>query len=129
MVTTSVLTPRARFRFFRDAQDEAASILLLALADERSTKGYLLLEKIRNRYERMIPSLIKVFFLKRKEVAPARLLNGNDLMSRFDLAPSPLIGKLLAHLEELQAIGKIKTKEEGFKAALLEIKSSYKSRK
>jgi len=129
MVTTSVLTPRAKFRFFRDAQDEAVSILLLALADERSTKGYLLLEKIRERYERAIPSLIKTFFSKRKEIVPARLLNGNDLMSRLDLRPSPLIGKLLAHLEELQAIGKIKTKEEGLRAASLAIKSSYKSGK
>lgn len=117
MVSNAVLTPRARFRFFRDAAGEAVSVLLISWADERATRGYLLLNKIRKRYERLIPRLIKDYFAKEKRSKPVRLVNGNDLMKRFKLAPSPLIGKILRELEELQAIGKIKTKTDGLKAA------------
>ena len=106
----------ARVRFFRDAQEEAGAVLILALADERSTKGYLLLDKIRKKYERVIPRLLKEYFAKQKEKSARRLVDGNDVMRRFRLSPSPLVGKVLKDLEELQAIGKIKTKEEALEA-------------
>lgn len=123
MVTNAVLTPRAKFRFFRDAEQEAVSVLLIAWADERATRGYLLLDKIRKDYERLIPRLIREYFAKEKKTKPARLVNGNELMKRFKLAPSPLIGKILRELEELQAIGKIKTTAQGLKVAARIIKN------
>ncbi len=116
LVTNAVLTPKAKLRFFRDAGAEAISVLVLALADERSTKGYLLLEKIRERYERAIPRLLKEYFNKQKIRPVGRLVNGNDIMGRFKLPPSPVIGKVLRELEELQAIGRIKTKESAMDA-------------
>jgi poly(A) polymerase len=117
MITNAVLTPRAKFRFFRDADRETVSVLLISWADERATQGYLLLDKIRKHYERLIPCLIKEYFSGKKKSKPARLVNGNDLIGHFKLAPSPLIGKILRELEELQAIGKIKTKSDGLKVA------------
>jgi poly(A) polymerase len=126
LVSNPVLTPRAKFRFFRDANVEAVSVLLIALADERATRGYLSLEKFRQRYERLIPRLIRGYFLAEQEVKPSRLINGNDLMEHFKLPPSPLIGKILSELQELQAIGKIKTKAEGFKKVSRMIKNTSK---
>lgn len=117
LVTNSVLTAKAKFRFFRDSGDEAGSVLILALADERSTKNYLLLDKIRRKYEKLIPRLLREYFVKHKDVPPARLVDGNDIMSHLGLSPSPLIGKVLRQLEELQAIGRIKTKDSALKAA------------
>jgi hypothetical protein len=38
-------------------------------------------------------------------------------MDKFKLPASPLIGKLLAELEEAQAIGKIKNKKEAWQLA------------
>jgi poly(A) polymerase len=124
LVTNPVLTAKARFRFFRDAADEAGAVLILALADERSTKGYLLLDKIRHKYERLIPRLLREYFFKRQDVPVSRLVDGNDIMRRFGLAPSPLIGKVLKELEELQAIKKIKTKNDALKAAEVIIKNT-----
>ncbi|MCK9594997.1 MAG: HD domain-containing protein [Candidatus Omnitrophica bacterium] len=118
MVTNPVLTPRAKFRFFRDAGDEAVSVLLLSQADERATQGYLLLDKIRKRYKRVIPGLIREYFRKQDVPKQKRLINGNDLIEHFKLEPSALIGRLLSRLEELQAIGKIKTRADGFKQAV-----------
>jgi hypothetical protein len=43
------------------------------------------------------------------------LINGDDLQSRFKLQPGPLIGNLLARLEESQAVGEVSTQEEAQK--------------
>ncbi len=116
-------TPRAKFRYFRDTGSEALSTLLLSLADQRSTKGPLTTLKSRKQHERVVASLIKEYLKKDKEVKPKRLLNGNEVMKAFKLTPSPLVGKILSLVEELQGIGKVKDKKEALKAAAKLIKN------
>jgi poly(A) polymerase len=111
------VTPRAIFRYFRDTQDEALSVLLLSLGDQRATKGRLTTKDSRLRHEKLVARLIKEYFSRKKEKKLVRLLNGNDLMNKFKLQPSPLIGKILSEIEELQAIGKIKNKQEALREA------------
>lgn len=110
-------TARAKFRYFRDAGREALSILLLSLADQRSTKGPLTTSKARKAHERVVSNLISEYLEKSKQKKEERILNGHEIMKKFDLQPSPLVGKILKEIEELQAIGKVKNKEEAFKIA------------
>ena len=112
-----IISPRAKFRFFRDTAKEALSILLLSLADQRATKGRLTSRESRLRHEKAVSCLIKDYFRKAKIKKTVRLLNGDELMKGFDLESSPLVGRILTELEELQAIGKIKTKKEALKTA------------
>jgi len=119
-------TSRAKFRYFRDAGCEGLSILLLSLADQRATKGPLTTMNARKQHERVVAALIKEHLNQAKENKAERLVNGNDIMHEFKLSPSPVIGKILAELEELQAIGKIKTKTEALKAAAKFIKNKGK---
>lgn len=117
LADNEVLTTRAIFRFFRDTDTEALSVLLLSLADQRATRGRLTTPDSRARHERLVSKLIKEYFKRKKEKKIPRLINGDDLMKEFKLEPSPLIGKILSETEELQAIGKIKTKKEALQAA------------
>lgn len=117
MADNEPVSERAKFRYFRDAQSEAISTLLISLADQRSTRGRLTTKQSRQQHERVVHALIKEFFKKQKEHKMIRLVNGDELMREFKLSPSPLIGRILSELEELQAIGKIKTKEEALKTA------------
>jgi len=110
-------TGRAVFRYFRDAGNESVSTLIISLADQRSTKGPLTTRKSRVLHERVCRGLIKEYFKRKKEKKPERLINGDELLKKFKLEPSPLIGKMLREIEELQAIGKIKTKQEALRAA------------
>lgn len=126
LVTVAKMTPRARFRFFRDAAGDAVGVLLLAIADERATRDYLVLEAVRKRYERVVPGMIKYYFRSQSKPAP-RLINGHDIMARFSLPPSALIGSVLREVEELQALGKLATKEEALDAAAEMIKESAQS--
>jgi len=114
---TASPTERAKFRYFRDAGSEAISILLLSLADQRSTLGPLTTKKSRVQHEKVCNALIKEYYRKQKVKKAPRLLNGNDVMKAFNLKPSKLIGEILAEVEEQQAIGKIKTKIEALEAA------------
>ncbi len=111
------ITPRAIFRYFRDTAEEAVSVLLISIADQRSTKGRLTTKKSSIQHERVILGLIKEYFKRSKEKRPVRLINGDILMKEFRLSPSPLIGKILSEIEELQAIGKVKDKQAALKAA------------
>lgn len=111
------ITKRAIFRYFRDTGLEAVSVLLLSMADQRSTKGPLTSEESRIRHEHACLGLIKEYFRRSKEKKLRRLVNGDDLIRRFKMQPSPLLGKILLQLEESQAIGKIKTKKEALAMA------------
>lgn len=115
LADNEVISNRAKFRFFRDTAVEAVSILLLSIADQRATKGPLTTKASRIRHEKVVLGLVKEYFRKKKEKKFARFLNGDDLIKKFKLAPSPLIGKILREIEELQAIGKLRTKQEAFK--------------
>ncbi|MDD2752920.1 MAG: HD domain-containing protein [Candidatus Omnitrophica bacterium] len=108
---------RAKFRYFRDAGNEAISVLLASLADQRATRGRLTTQESRQQHEKVVAALIREYFKQQKEKKFPRLINGDDLIKSLKLDPSPLIGKILQEIEELQAIGKIKTKKEALEKA------------
>jgi putative nucleotidyltransferase with HDIG domain len=105
-----IVTRRACYRFFRDLKDAAQAVCLVALADARATrKGGALARDV----EGVVETLLS--FRKEREAKPApQLVNGDDLMARYGLARGPLIGRLLAMVEEAGAVGEVATKEEAF---------------
>ncbi len=116
MADSAVVSQRAKFRFFRDAGEEAVSIFLLSLADQRSTCGRLTTKQSHLKHEKAVAGLIKEYFVRSKEKKIIRLVNGDQLMAKLGLKPGPLVGKILSEIEELQALGKVKTREDAFAA-------------
>ena len=108
---------RAIFRFFRDTKDEAIGVLLLSLADQRATRGPLTSAYDQKHHEAIIKRLIKYYYDKKKQKPFVRLINGNDLIRKLKLEPSPLFAKILREVEEKQALGQMKTKNEALKLA------------
>ena len=117
MASNAHPTARAIFRYFRDTGNEALAVLLLSLADQRATKGPQATALSRLRHEKTVKALIRKLLKQNDQKKLVRLLNGNQLMDKFKLPASPLIGKLLAELEEAQAIGKIKNKQAAWQLA------------
>jgi poly(A) polymerase len=115
-------TERAIFRYFRDTGSDGLAVLLLSLADQRATKGPLISALSRVRHEKTIKALISRLLKQKNEKKLVRFLNGNELMRKFKLPASPLIGSMLVELEEAQAIGKIKNKKEALRLAAAIIK-------
>ena len=112
-----VLTERAKFRYFRDAGDEAISILLLSISDQRATRGPMADPKSRIKHEKVAFDLMKEYFVRKRQKKFVCLINGNDLIKTLKLKPSPLFKIILQEIEESQAEGKVKTKKEALALA------------
>jgi poly(A) polymerase len=109
---TGLPTSKAVYRFFRDSGDDGVDIVMLALADFLATQGPRLdIEEWKQQAELMR------FILAEKErqeskLKPARLIDGHEVMERFNLTPGPLVGKLLSLVYEAQAVGEVSSKNE-----------------
>ncbi|MBF0486496.1 MAG: HD domain-containing protein [Candidatus Omnitrophica bacterium] len=108
---------RMIFRFFRDARDEAVSILLLSLADQYATRGPLTTEYDVSHHEKITWPLIKEYFRKKSEVPCQPLINGHDLIKTLKLKPGPVFARILSKVEEAQHLGKVTTKKEALALA------------
>ena len=113
---------KAVFRFLRDAKDEAASLAVLALADQAATRGkWTEVSKARH-HAKICHMLIRKYFELKEQKPKQRLITGDDLIKVFKLKPSELFGKILSRVEEAAALGKISTKEEALRLARTMVK-------
>ncbi len=100
------------YRFLRDAKEEAASVLILSLADQRATRGPLTSLKDQKHHEMICKDLLIRFFDKKKEKVFVPFITGHDLIKKLKLKPSPLFGKILSEVAEAQALGKVNNRED-----------------
>lgn len=103
---------RMIYRFFRDAKKETVNILLLSLADQRSTRGPLTTKSDQKHHENICVDLIERYFEQRKAKPYVPLIDGNYLMKSLKMKSSPMIGTILREVQEQHVLGKIKSKRE-----------------
>jgi len=98
---------RALYRLFRDAGEALVELLVLSLADHLATVGP------RASIDNWRPhvSLVNYMLMQRYRedvlAAPPKLVTGHDLMAELDLAPGPMVGRLLEAIREAQAAGEV----------------------
>ncbi len=112
------VTRRAVYRFYKDLGDHGPGCLLEWWADRMATRG------MKSRVDQIaqqrafLEELLNAYFFKAAEVVrPPRLIDGRQLMRTFDLKPGPVIGDLLAAIEEAQAEGRIRSSDEALALA------------
>lgn len=110
-------TRRALYRYFRDCGDAAIDTLFLSLADHLATVGPRVSREGWRNHASLVNYILTQRFQEESIVAPPRLVNGHDLMRALGLAPGPLVGRLLRLVEEAQAAGEVKTREEALELA------------
>jgi poly(A) polymerase/tRNA nucleotidyltransferase (CCA-adding enzyme) len=110
------VTWRALRRFFESTGGAGPDILLHALADHMATRGPDL--NVAAWYAQMAWTDALLDTIWGEQVAPERpLVNGVELMRALDIAPGPLVGRLLAAIGEAQAGGDIATPAEAIALA------------
>ncbi len=114
---------RMVFRFMRDAKEEAVSLLLLSLADQRATRGPLTSPQDIQHHANIVLPLIELFFAKKREKPFVRLIDGDDLIKELKLAPGPQFKVILAAVEEAQHLGKVKVRAEALAFARQEARN------
>jgi poly(A) polymerase len=116
------LTDRAIHRFFRDLSEEGVDTLLLSLADRYSyfktgldlnkEPALEINRKSIKRHEKTVRKMLSKYYYHKERILPKPLVRGDEVIERFNLPQGPVIGKLLKRLEEAQAGGKLKNREE-----------------
>ncbi|MCQ9205398.1 MAG: HD domain-containing protein [Omnitrophica bacterium] len=118
---------RAIYRFFRDTQDAGAAVIFLSLADWKATRGPLTDMAKRKKHERVMLGLVKKYFFDKKKKPIPSIIDGYDIMTKFHLTSSPLVGDILKKVKEEQALGKVSTKTGAYSIARIIITKLKKS--
>jgi putative nucleotidyltransferase with HDIG domain len=104
---------RAVHRYFRATGEAGVEVALLALADQRATKGPTAPDDQYPILLTVVHDLLEAYFQRQPTVvAPRPLLSGRDLKRQFGLPQGPAIGRLLDDLREAQAIGEVATRAQ-----------------
>ena len=104
------VTPRARYRFYRDLREDTRDLLLLVLADAAAVTGASPLTTWRRAH--LVRELFAGWREQRQAERRPALLRGEDVMARFSLEPGPRVGWLLSQAREAQDLGRVRSREE-----------------
>jgi putative nucleotidyltransferase with HDIG domain len=109
------LTDRALRRFWRDL-GETVGIYCVALsaADLMATRGPEMTQGQRERHYFVLKKLMETYFALQEAKESVRLISGDEIMERYKIPPSPLVGKALRLVEDAFLEGRIKTKDEAW---------------
>ncbi len=114
--SAGTLTRKGRTRFFIKCGNAAKDLLLQSLADvmgkgigqEAGVASY-------TDFVQKMLDLLVTGFNPAKNRPP--LITGRDLISRFGLSPSPIIGQILSRVEESRLSGQINSRKEALEMA------------
>lgn len=121
--TGLVPSRRVIFRYFRATGPAGVEICLLSLADTQATYGPTLSTETWVAELMVCKTLLEGWWERKAEVInPVRFLSGDELMKAFGLPPGPLVGKLLAAIQEAQAGGEILDRQQALDFAREQLK-------
>ena len=106
------ISPRARYRFYRDVGEEVPALVCLTIADAAGTDGRAPDLVYRDRTQVLLQSLLAGEDAAAREAADAPLVRGEDVMRALGLLPGPLVGRALRRAREAQALGLVRTSDE-----------------
>ena len=103
--STTTITSRAQYRFFREAGDAAPLVLLHSWADLRATID----EEAEafSRHQRFLRDAFRFYRTGFLASQTEPFIRGDDLIITFGIGPGPFLGYVLDHLQEAQATGLI----------------------
>jgi poly(A) polymerase len=128
MANEGLPTQRAIYRYFRDTGEVGIDILFLALADYLASRGPLASMDEWRKHCQLVNYIMAEHDKQQAKILPVKLIDGNDIMNTFDLAPSSLIGKLLAMVNEAHASGELSTREEALALVQRELSTVSKQK-
>ncbi|MFA5368226.1 MAG: metal-dependent phosphohydrolase, partial [Dehalococcoidia bacterium] len=90
----------------RDVGDVAIDTIFLNLADHLAARGPMIEQDKWREHADTLRYVIEERFKEDIVVYPPKLIDGNDIIDKYGLAPGPEIGRLLEAVREAQASGR-----------------------
>jgi tRNA nucleotidyltransferase/poly(A) polymerase len=118
LATKEALSKRDVYRFFLSTGSAGIDIAWLTIADQLTRNNGDLSRDSGTRLISTVRILLENYFLRYKiSIKPTPLADGSVLISQLDIDPGPEIGRLLAIIEEAQAVGEVTTLDEAIHLA------------
>jgi putative nucleotidyltransferase with HDIG domain len=111
------LTRRAIYRLLRDTGDAAPDVLLHSLCDHLAARGPELSLDGWVRHITWTGKLLEEAWGERQAEQTTRLITGNDVINVLEIKPGPLVGHILAAVQEAQFVGEVRTRDEALALA------------
>lgn len=113
----AVPTRRALYRYYRDLGEAAPATLFLSLADYLAAKGPLLDMDDWRVHAEYIAVALAAGSTPAQVSPPPPLVDGHVLMRELGLAPGPMLGRVLAAVQEAIGVGEARTVEDALEIA------------
>ncbi|MDR0984987.1 MAG: HD domain-containing protein [Endomicrobium sp.] len=124
LTRNSDITLKAKYKLIRDIKDNIPALIILSMSDWHSYRELNKFPiKMLKSQENILGELMYFFYETKKEKPIIRIIDGNIIMKKFGLTPSPYIGKLLKFINEKQINKKINNTEEAIIALKLKFKN------
>lgn len=113
VITSQGDIKKSYMRFIRKMEDSVIDVILIAMADRLSARGPEITDEIINKNINGLKNLLNFYIEIKPTLKPLPvLLDGNEIMSTFNLKPSPELGRLIKELKEAQISGEVNTKSD-----------------
>lgn len=114
-------TTKAIYRYFRDVGEVAIDTLYLSLADHIATRGPNINTENWQANTRLVAHVLQDKARRDKTIPTQKLLDGHDIMNRFNIKAGPELGILLEEIREARASGEISTRDEALAFARIRL--------
>ena len=109
------LTERALRRFWFNLGDLVGIYCVaLSAADLMATRGPDMTQEQRERHYFVLRRLMETYFAIQEARERVRLITGDEIMQRYQIPPSPLVGRALRLIEEAVLDGRVSNKDEAW---------------
>ena len=113
VIAAPVLSEKVMMRYIRKMEDNVIDNIILAKADRLSARGVEITENVINTNIDGLNKLLAFYLEKKDTLAPLpKLIDGDEIMQILNIKPSPILGKVIDSIKELQLNGDITTHEE-----------------
>jgi tRNA nucleotidyltransferase/poly(A) polymerase len=120
------LRPRSMGRFFRQCGQLTPYVLIHGMADAEGKQGPGA-ENNEALYDFYI-HLLSTYLEPISRSLPVPVVNGNDVMDIFNIPPSPLLGRILNKVKELQMAGALTEREQAIRWISKYLNAQYPQR-
>lgn len=111
------LTRRAVYRLLRDTREAAPDVLLHSLCDGMAVRGPYL-SRVGWDYDiAWTAAILREAWGEKRQQQDERLITGKDVIEELQVAPGPVIGRVLAAVQEAHFLGEVQTRAEALALA------------
>ncbi|HEY0605286.1 MAG TPA: HDIG domain-containing protein [Herpetosiphonaceae bacterium] len=113
----SELTRRAIYRLLRDTGAAAPDVLLHSLCDHLAAKGPRATLAGWQHHVAWTESILGDVRTERPVVPKTQIVTGGDVIHHLEIEPGPIVGRILAAIDEALFLGEVTTREEALALA------------